>query len=521
MNPYDAVAYPGLALAQAHPNRLATLATLFGMTPADVSRCRLLELGCGDGLNLISVALSLTEAECLGVDLSGTGILKGQNIIRELGLKNIDLRQLDIMDVGPDLGKFDYVVAHGIYSWVPQPVRDKLLCVCKENLTENGVAYVSYNTYPGGHLRQMMRGMMRYHTRGFSDPEQRVEQARALGSFLSQSCTEKNFYRQILETEMSRIMEARDSSLFHDDLADCNVPVYFYEFAEHAARYGLKYLCEAHLFEIQTGIFPSEVVQTLQQISDSIIAQEQYLDFLKGRRFRQTLLCHEERQLHSAPRPEKVRSFYVAAQIHCDTSDRQLASTETVSFLGPSNSSVKTDNPLIKAAMSALGEAWPKALSFADLLATARAVCRPASSEPGAEVEVDAQVLGDMLLRAYAGGVVEFHIHPPQFVLKVNEKPIASPLARLQSRMGVGVITLRHSNIAVEEALGRYLLQLLDGSRDRNELLNELVTAVESGLIKVEWADPSTREPINIRKLLALEMEQYLVKAARLALLVA
>jgi methyltransferase-like protein/cyclopropane fatty-acyl-phospholipid synthase-like methyltransferase len=519
--PYDTVAYPGFALAQAHPNRLATLATLFGMIPADVSRCRVLELGCGDGLNLISVALGLTEAECLGVDLSGAGIVKGQNIVRELGLKNIDLRQLDIMDIGPDLGKFDYIVAHGIYSWVPQQVRDKLLWVCQHSLSENGVAFVSYNTYPGGHLRDMIRGMMRYHVSEFSDPAQRVSQARALVSFLAQSSTEHNAYRQLIKMEMDRIDEARDSSLFHDDLGEYNEPVYFCQFVDHAAHYGLKYLCEAHLFEIQTGIFPPEVVQTLQQISDSTIAQEQYLDFLKGRRFRQTLLCHKDQRLDSTPSPEKIRAFSVASPVQSETIDRQIASTQTVAFLGPSNSSVKTDNPLIKAAMSVLGGAWPKALPFPDLLAKARAVCGRNSSEHVADVEVDAQVLGDMLLRAYAGGIVELHIYPPQFVLEANEKPIASPLARLQSRMGVGVVTLRHNNIAVEEALGRYLLQLLDGSRDRNDLLNELLTAVESGLIKLEWADQATSEPIDIRKLLAVEMEQYLAKAARLALLVA
>ena len=521
MNPYDTVGYPGFALAQAHPNRLATVATLFGMTPADVSHCRVLELGCGDGLNLISVALGLTEAECLGVDLSETGIVKGQNIVRELGLKNIELRQFDIMDIGSDIGKFDYIVAHGIYSWVPPQMRDKLLCVCKQNLSENGIAYVSYNTYPGSHLRDMMRGMMLYHVSEFSDPERRVSQARALVSFLAQSSTEHNSYRQILKMELDRINEARDSSLFHDDLAEYNAPVYFYQFVDHAARYGLKYLCEAHLFEIQTGIFPPEVVQTLQQMSDSAIAQEQYLDFLKGRRFRQTLLCHEDRQLDNAPSPKKIRSFYVASPVQSETSDRQLVSTETVAFLGPNNSSINTDNPLIKAAMSALGGAWPMAMSFLDLLAKARAVCGRNPSEPGEDVEADAQALADMLLRAYAGGVAEFHIHPPQFVSKANEKPIASPLARLQSRMGVGVINLRHNNIAVEEALGRHLLQLLDGSRDRNDLLNDLVIAVESGLIKVERADNSTREPIDIRKVLAVELEQYLAKAARLALLVA
>jgi cyclopropane fatty-acyl-phospholipid synthase-like methyltransferase len=143
--PYDTVFYPGYAMEQAHPDRLATLATLFGMRPADVSRCRVLELGCGDGLHLIAVALGLLEAECVGIDLAAAGLCKGQEVIRELGLTNVTLRHMDLMEVGRDLGQFDYIIAHGIYSWVPPEVRDKLLTICKENLAANGVAYVSYN----------------------------------------------------------------------------------------------------------------------------------------------------------------------------------------------------------------------------------------------------------------------------------------------------------------------------------------------------------------------------------------
>src|SRR5262245_7165996 len=116
-NTYDAVLYPGYALTQSHPDRLATLATLFGLAPADVSRCRVLELGCGDGINLISIALSLPEAECVGIDLAAVGIGKGQAIVQELGLKNVTLRQLDLMEVDRDFGQFDFIIAHGVYSW--------------------------------------------------------------------------------------------------------------------------------------------------------------------------------------------------------------------------------------------------------------------------------------------------------------------------------------------------------------------------------------------------------------------
>jgi cyclopropane fatty-acyl-phospholipid synthase-like methyltransferase len=198
---YDIVPYPGHALAQAHPDRLATIATLFGMKPADINRCRVLEIACGDGLNLTSVALSLPQAECIGIDLAAAGIKKGQDRARCLGLKNIDLRQLDIMDIDADLGRFDFIIAHGIYSWLPERVRDKLLQICKQNLAENGVAYVSYNTYPGSHMRDLVRGMMRFHVSEFDDPRQRVTQARSLIKFIIDSGTEPDLYRMVLQKE--------------------------------------------------------------------------------------------------------------------------------------------------------------------------------------------------------------------------------------------------------------------------------------------------------------------------------
>jgi methyltransferase-like protein/2-polyprenyl-3-methyl-5-hydroxy-6-metoxy-1,4-benzoquinol methylase len=519
-NTYDAVLYPGFALAQAHPDRLATLATLFGMKPADVAHCRVLELGCGDGTNLISVALGLSQAECVGIDLAAAGIRKGQAVVQELGLKNVTLRHMSILDVERDFGGFDFIVAHGIYSWVPPDVRDKILTICKENLAENGVAYVSYNTYPGGHLREMVREMMLFHVREFTEPKQRVEQARALIKFVTESSsTEPTVYQMILQKELERITEFRDSSLFHDDLGEYNNPIYFYRFVEHAARHGLKYLSEANIREMQTGVFPPEVVEVLNRISNDRIAKEQYLDFLQCRRFRQTLLCHEDRELDDESRPEKVTHLYIASPMQPESAHVDVRSHDALAFLGPKNSSIKTDNPLVKAAMVALGEAWPQALHFSNLLAMAREVSGRASAHE-AGMNEDAQVLGDMLLRAYAGGIVEFHVHPPRLAPQPSERPAASPLARLQNREGNKVTTLRHHSIGVDDALGRQLLQLLDGSRDRAALLNDLFASVESGAIAVEKDGEPVKNLQEVRQVLATELERNLEKLARLALLI-
>ncbi len=519
---YDTVPYPGHALAQAHPDRLATIATLFGMKPPDVRCSRVLELGCGDGLNLTSVALSLPQAQCLGIDLAVAGIELGKKRAQALGLRNIELRQLDLLDIDDRLGRFDFIIAHGIYSWVPEPVRDKLMAVCRRNLSENGVAYISYNTYPGGHMRDLVREMMRFHVGDFSDPRQRVTQARALIKFIIDSGSEPDVYRLVLQKELERINGFTDSSLFHDDLAEHSAPVYFYKFVEHAARHHLKYLCEAHFFEIQTGIYPPQVVDVLNRMADSVIAKEQYLDFLKCRRFRQTLLCHDEQTLDDNPRPEKAALFFVAAPLRPDKPNLSLQSRELTRFTGPRNSSLETDNPLIKAAMLALGEAWPKAIRFQELCETARRACHPTAADlTGASQQEDARTLGELLLRAYAGGIIEFSLAPPELVSSPGLKPLASPLARLQSTESSEVVNLRHFNIRVDDPLTRWLLAILDGSRDRDALLDALAASAEAAGILKEASPESVHDEMEIRRLRGTELDRHLTELAQMALLVA
>ena len=117
-NSYDAIPYPSLAFLQTHPDRLAVLATLFGMSPAPVENCRVLELACGNGANLIPMAYGLPRSEFLGVDLAALPVASAQQRIKQLGLKNIRIDATDLLEIGPASGKFDYLIAHGVYAWV-------------------------------------------------------------------------------------------------------------------------------------------------------------------------------------------------------------------------------------------------------------------------------------------------------------------------------------------------------------------------------------------------------------------
>ena len=145
---YDTVPYPTGSYSQTHPDRLATVATLLGHQPAPPGRCRVLEIGCGNGGNLIPMAFAMPESTFTGIDLAATPIAQGEKLV-EVGLKNITLLQQDLTTYAPEREAFDYVIAHGLYAWVAAPVQDRLLAVCRAALAPQGVAFRELQRAPG------------------------------------------------------------------------------------------------------------------------------------------------------------------------------------------------------------------------------------------------------------------------------------------------------------------------------------------------------------------------------------
>ena len=134
-NAYHQVPYITGPMPEMHPDRLAAVAELFGMTPAPVTNCRVLEIGCGSAGNLIPMAHRLPGSSFVGIDLAELPIEMGREVARDLELANLELTAMDLCAIGPQMGEFDYIVVHGLYSWIPDAVRDRLLAVCRERLT--------------------------------------------------------------------------------------------------------------------------------------------------------------------------------------------------------------------------------------------------------------------------------------------------------------------------------------------------------------------------------------------------
>lgn len=489
---YDVVAYPGAPFAQTHPNRLATLATLFGLQPAPVQRCRVLELGCTDGGNLLPMALTLPESQFVGIDLAGSAIARGQAQARELGLGNVELHACDLRQVDASWGQFDYIIAHGVYSWVPAAVRDHVLKVSQENLAPQGVAYVSYNAHPGGHLRKMLREMMLFHVRGVSEPGERIRQARELMVLLASSAPKTvDAYRALVASELEQILERDPNVLFHDELAETYEPVFFHDFMAHAGAHGLQFLSEANYHDMQDTNFSQQAGQILQALCGTDrIAHEQYRDFLKCRKFRQTLLCHQEIALQTDVPASRVQGFYVASpatEVNREPVDGEEPARE---FQGPFGSALKTLHPLANALMTWLIAAWPQPVHFEVLAARA-----------GAE-NLDA--LREIVFATYSAGLVELHSMPPAFTTAVSDRPLASPLARWQARSGSRLTTLRHTIIDAEGEIEKHLLMLLDGTHDRRALqaaLLPLARGLDGNLDEQVFAEQVER---NLQKVAAL-----------------
>lgn len=499
---YDRIPYDALPFVDTHPDRLAAVATLFGIKPPAVERCRVLELGCASGGNLIPMAVGLPGSHFIGIDLSPRQIADGQAVIRELGLTNIELRVLNILAISADLGRFDYLVCHGVYSWVPGEVQDKILEICAANLVPNGVALVSYNTYPGWYQRRVIRDLMGYGSRNIADPLARIQQARAFLDFIARSASAgpDSAFRRTLEEATHAIGQQSDPYLLHDYLEDVNEPLYFYQFIERVKARGLQYLGDARLSILGTSHLPPEVQQTLNQVAAGLIEREQLLDFLNNQSFRRSLLCGPTCSLSRALRGESLRAFRIAS----------LAQPMADRFISPDGLELATPDPLLKEAMRYLAEVSPWPVPFEELLAIVRQRSSSLSGAGAAAAAQDARILGARLLNCYLSGMVEMHVRPPSFRLEVGEQPLASPLARWQALRGDRLVNLRHEVVRVTE-LARQLLPLLDGSRDRARLLSALTKGISKPGAELEAEGRSIQDAELDETLDALARNAFLM----------
>ncbi len=522
-NKYDELPYGNLTFPQAHPDRLAAVAKLFGMTPPRVEHCRVLELGCAAGSNLLPMAETWPESRFVGIDLSARQIEAGQAIVGALGLKNLELKRLSILDIGSDFGPFDYILTHGVYSYVPAEVQDKILEVCARNLAPNGVAYVSYTTYPGWHLRGVIRDIMLCTSRRSQDPTTQVREAVAWLEYIAQKAGDRDTaYSLLLKEELANVRQRPEWYLYHEHLAYVNTPLLFSQFVDRAAAKGLQYLGEAEIYGMAASKWSTEAENSLQHLSKDLLDTEQLLDFLWNRTFRQTLLCHGRIALERGHGREALANLYITSHATCMSEPADLHSSAVEQFQTTEGCVVSSSEPLIKAALRHLVSVWPRAVTLEALLSAVHSALGPRAEGESPTGVGDREALSRFLLHAATStNLVELHASLPRLVTTVTDRPLASLLARHQATGGTVVTNRWHQSLPISEP-ARHVLRHLDGCHDRADLLEVLGTLVARGVLSLQ-EDGKALPQHNARRrreTLGLLLEPILTKLARNALLV-
>lgn len=501
-NTYDQLPYLSRPRRNCHPDTYATVARLMGMEPAPVDNCRVLEIGCSTGGNLTPLAMSLPNSEFVGIDLSSVQIAMAKKMAADLGVDNVAYEAMSLTDLTPEHGQFDYIICHGVYSWVPEFVQQKIFEVCSKNLSPQGVAYISYNTYPGWHLRMPAREIMLYFLRRVKDPAHRTEAARSFFNFVVENNPfPDSVYGRLMSQEAKLLSDHEDYYLAHEHLDSDNRPCYFYEFMEQASKYHLQYLGNSEP-EYQLRELPEQARTVLPQTAQTLVELEQYIDMIMGRTFRRSLLCHADVKLNRAPETETVFSLLAtsAAKPVNDAPNHKHPQVEK--FHNPRGNELSTGNAITRAIYWKLWDEAPQPVPVPQLVPFLDDVLGP---DWAASDKAKRDTVAATLLEGYLNLAVSLQTHIPAFVTTISDKPETTRLARYWVRQFPTAPSLRHQEVPLTN-LQRFLLAHCTGELTRAELIDGLQQAASAKLIDepAEGWDAAYDEALRLFKNSAL-----------------
>jgi cyclopropane fatty-acyl-phospholipid synthase-like methyltransferase/methyltransferase-like protein len=463
MTAYDEVPYECQPIPCSAPEQLAMASLFHGGPVPPVWEAHVLEIGCGDGANLLSLAFHRPDGRFAGVDASAVQIADARRSAQQLGLKNTTLHVGDITQLGDALGTFDYIVAHGVMSWVSDDVRDGILAVCRDHLSPRGLLYLSYNTHPGWLARGLVRDVLvRRHG---DQPLRRLAQEarRRAGVLRRQMQGIDHPYAQLLSNELARVDHVNESYLIHEYLSHQNRAYWFRDFAGLATRFGFCYLAEAAFTERDYRVPPS-VREVAGELETEPLEVEGLIDVLWYRQHRASLFCRH----NQAPTEHRDRLPFdrmtVASGMRPKSDPVRLDPGLPQSFTGYFEPEVAIDlsDPLPKAALLALAPHWPRGLSWERLVKDARAVLEDVGIAPS-PADNDHE-LAAQLRELHALGQVELRLREPPPPREPSEPPAAKELTRWEAARREVVTTPTHHRLPLTEA-DRLIVQMLDGQQ--------------------------------------------------------
>jgi SAM-dependent methyltransferase/methyltransferase-like protein len=521
---YDSFQYENLPFRMSHPDWMATLGTLAGLRPPDVRTSRVLEIGCARGGHLIPLAELLPEASFVGIDLAESQIADARADALGVGVSNVEFQAVDVRELPDDLGVFDYIVCHGVYSWVPDDARDAILRACRDRLSPNGLAYVSYNTYPGWHARGMLRSMFARVVPDGDAPE-RARSARTFLDLLERFVPHTLPLQSWLQSEINMLRHYSDRYLFFEHLVEENTPFYFSDFVARARSFGLVHVGDA---EVSAGLTRQVGDEGSRAITDRIVSTgstynahveaQQMLDHLTLRHFRRSLLTRAENIDRLVP------EFDVDALSGCFVSLERLRTNELgeseieldvdaadgleVSLDDDGRFVVTSGDPVPIVAMWTLANSPRRGLPVDDLVSVV------ASQVDASDVR---RRVHEWALTTFLEGGVQLSRWPRPTAYEIPDRPTTSRCARWQaSQLRMSVTNLRHEELEIDD-LDRVLIVAMDGSRSVVDVVDIGLAALSDGTVEVEVDGETVTDADLLRELVETKIQRLVNRGLVLA----
>lgn len=470
---YETIPYIGTVVRNTFPDHLA-LCSLWchGLHPP-LRRFRLIELGCGDGANLLSLAFYHPESTFIGIDNSRVELNRACEGARCLGLENIRFVQKDVRNLGPaDVDPCDYVIAHGLYSWVPEDARDAILTFCRQNLKPSGLAYISYNAQPGWGVRRLVREtLLRARSVQEAAVEDKAERAIEVAVCLLEDLPSRDYaHAVLLAEELERVRDGKPFYVFHEYLADVNEGFWLRDFVGRAHQHGLDYVADAQFCRWE-GHVPAELKNALAKRDLDPIEQEEAADLLGNRYFRASILCRSDASHATTSHRELLDEAHIATALcaESDPFDLQEGVTERFEgqgFIGGGKPEVTLKASITKAAVVLLSAQWPFGMRLQALYDRARELL----AANGCEVPDDArQQLSEELITLFEAGQIDVRLQEPAFHTEISDFPKAHALARFEAERQEALTTPYHVPLPFEPP-ALTLVRALDGSQSQAAL---------------------------------------------------
>lgn len=515
---YDESPYPLNSYPQSAPGHLAAVAHLFGLDAPPVACARVLEIGSAVGGNLLPFAAQHRGAEVVGVDLSAVQSARAQRYVQAAGLDNVTLLVGDIAEIDIEaLGEFDYVICHGVYSWVPEKVREAILSAMSRALSSNGVGYLSYNVYPGWKTKEIVRDAMLLASADADTPADRVRAAREIVEFLAQVALPDGTPSRALADHRASVATWADYYLLHEELELFNTPCYFTDLIQRAQAYGLGYLAEAEPEQMFAENFGAGLDgQLTARCGSDRIALQQYLDLAVNRTFRQSLLVPQERveDIQNSVNPSRFAELHFAGWLPPTDGETRLDGS-VQEFGGPDAAALTTDDTVQKVALDVLNASWPWTLSRDELIESVRA------SLPFARVpeQLEARIDG-LLVTMIGSGLVRYRleqVRPQPNSMLLLDDAARRLAAATQDDAQCYSFTAWHETIVLSP-FDRYLLPLLDGTRNRQELIEAMMGYARRHAVGFERAGRRVTGDAELRDIIGAQIDQLPYRLAGLEL---